>query len=130
MSSKQIEVTKPEVSSTKTHPSFYTLITVFFFWGFIAASKGVFIPFCNDYFGLSQALSELIDFAIYVAYFVGAVGLYAINNITGQEFLNKIGLRMGIVVGLLMSAVGSISMIISVNNNSYLAILASLFLIG
>ena len=23
----------------------YTLITVFFFWGFIAASNGVFIPF-------------------------------------------------------------------------------------
>ena len=27
-----------------------TLVTVFFFWGFIAASNGVFIPFCKTYF--------------------------------------------------------------------------------
>ena len=30
-----------------------TLVTVFFFWGFIAASNGVFIPFCKEYFNLS-----------------------------------------------------------------------------
>lgn len=116
--------------SNKTHPSFYTLITVFFFWGFIGASNGVFIPFCKDYFGLSQAQSQLIDFAFYVAYFVGAVGLYLINNLTNMDFLNKIGFRMGIVRGLLLSAVGSILMIVSVNLESYLAILISLFIIG
>lgn len=116
--------------SGKTHPSFYTLITVFFFWGFIGASNGVFIPFCKDYFGLSQAQSQLIDFAFYVAYFVGAVGLHLINNLTNQDFLNKIGLRMGIVRGLLISAAGSILMILSINEESYVAILLSLFVIG
>ena len=35
----------------------YTLVTVFFFWGFIAASNGVFIPFCKTYFSLDQAIS-------------------------------------------------------------------------
>jgi MFS transporter, FHS family, L-fucose permease len=130
MSSTHLDLDKGQEQSGKTHPSFYTLITVFFFWGFIGASNGVFIPFCKDYFGLSQAQSQLIDFAFYVAYFLGAVGLYAINNILNLEFLNKIGLRMGIVLGLLVSALGSISMIVSVNANSYLAILASLFIIG
>ena len=42
----------------------YTLITVFFFWGFIAASNGVFIPFCKTYFKLDQFQSQLIDFEI------------------------------------------------------------------
>ena len=41
----------------------YTLVTVFFFWGFIAASNGVFIPFCKTYFSLDQFQSQLIDFA-------------------------------------------------------------------
>ena len=30
-----------------------TLVTVFFFWGFIAAGNSVFIPFCKHYFQLS-----------------------------------------------------------------------------
>ena len=29
-----------------------TLVTVFFFWGFIAAGNSVFIPFCKYYFKL------------------------------------------------------------------------------
>ena len=48
----------------------YTLITVFFFWGFIAASNGVFIPFCKTYFKLDQFQSQLIDFAFYGAYYI------------------------------------------------------------
>ncbi len=31
-----------------------TLVTVFFFWGFIAAGNSVFIPFCKNYFKLAQ----------------------------------------------------------------------------
>ena len=33
---------------------FGTLITVFFFWGFVAASNGIFIPFCKTHFHLDQ----------------------------------------------------------------------------
>jgi FHS family L-fucose permease-like MFS transporter len=40
-----------------------TLVTVFFFWGFIAAGNSVFIPFCKHYFQLDQFQSQLIDFA-------------------------------------------------------------------
>ena len=53
-----------------------TLVTVFFFWGFIAASNGVFIPFCKEYFGLDQFQSQLIDFAFYGAYYIGALFLF------------------------------------------------------
>ena len=38
-----------------------TLVTVFFFWGFIAASNGVFIPFCKTYFQIDQFQSQLVD---------------------------------------------------------------------
>jgi FHS family L-fucose permease-like MFS transporter len=49
-----------------------TLVIVFFFWGFIAASNGIFIPFCKKHFNLNQFESQLIDFAFYAAYFVGS----------------------------------------------------------
>ena len=55
------------------YPALYTLISVFFFWGFIAASNGVFIPFCKSYFNLDQFQSQLIDFAFYGAYYLGAL---------------------------------------------------------
>jgi FHS family L-fucose permease-like MFS transporter len=50
----------------------YTLITVFFFWGFLAASNGIFIPFCKEHFHLTQFESQLIDFTFYGGYFIGS----------------------------------------------------------
>ena len=41
----------------------YTLVTVFFFWGFIAAGNNILIPFCKKYFSLDQFQSQLIEFA-------------------------------------------------------------------
>ena len=55
------------------YPALYTLIIVFFFWGFIAAGNSVFIPFCKNYFHLDQFQSQLIDFAFYTAYYLGAL---------------------------------------------------------
>ena len=55
--------------TTNLKSALYTLITVFFFWGFIGASNGVFIPFCKAKFGLDQFQSQLIDFAFYGAYY-------------------------------------------------------------
>ena len=57
-----------------------TLVTVFFFWGFIAAGNSVFIPFCKHYFNLDQFQSQLIDFAFYLAYYVGALLLFAYDH--------------------------------------------------
>ena len=37
-----------------------TLVTVFFFWGFIAAGNSVFIPFCKHFFNLDQFQSQLM----------------------------------------------------------------------
>ena len=50
-----------------------TLVTVFFFWGFIAASNGVFIPFCKTYFSIDQFQSQWVDFEFYGAYYFGAL---------------------------------------------------------
>ncbi len=51
----------------------YTLMTVWFFWSFVAASNGILIPLFKAKFGLSQTQAQYIDFAFYAAYFVGSV---------------------------------------------------------
>ena len=40
--------------ATNYNGALATLVTVFFFWGFIAAGNGVLIPFCKTYFNLDQ----------------------------------------------------------------------------
>src|SRR5690606_17638105 len=95
-----------------------TLVTVFFFWGFIAAGNSVFIPFCKHYFDLDQFQSQLIDFAFYTAYFVGALGLFAYGAYGGKDLVGKWGYKKSIVYGLLFSALGAIAMIIAVNANT------------
>ena len=75
-------------TSVKTnYPALYTLIVVFFFWGFIAAGNNIFIPFCKDYFHLDQFQSQLIDFAFYTAYYIGALGLFAASNVKGKDLV-------------------------------------------
>ncbi|MBO9571261.1 MAG: MFS transporter [Chitinophagaceae bacterium] len=89
---------------------FGTLITVFFFWGFVAASNGIFIPFCKTHFKLDQFQSQLVDAAYYGAYFFGSLILYILSTVSRVDILNKIGYKNGIIYGLLISVLGAIGM--------------------
>ena len=92
-----------------------TLVTVFFFWGFIAASNGVFIPFCKTYFQIDQFQSQLVDFAFYGAYYFGALILFVISSTIGKDILNSWGYKNGIIYGLLISSLGAIAIFPSVS---------------
>ncbi|MES2432098.1 MAG: MFS transporter [Bacteroidota bacterium] len=107
-----------------------TLVTVFFFWGFIAAGNSVFIPFCKHYFHLDQFQSQLIDFAFYTAYYVGALGLFAYGAFGGKDLVGKWGYKKSIVYGLLFSALGAAAMIIAVNANTFTGMLIGLFIVA
>lgn len=112
------------------YSALFTLVGVFFFWGFIAASNGVFIPFCKSKFELSQFQSQLIDSAFYFAYYIGAFLLFIISVGMKKDFLNSWGYRNGIVYGLMISVVGAFLMFPALASNTFAYILASLFIIG
>lgn len=107
-----------------------TLVTVFFFWGFIAAGNSVFIPFCKHYFHLDQFQSQLIDFAFYTAYYIGALILFAYGAYGGKDLVGKWGYKNSIVYGLLFSALGAAAMILAVNGNSFAGMLMGLFIVA
>lgn len=107
-----------------------TLIVVFFFWGFIASSNSVFIPFCKHKFHLDQFQSQLVDFAFYLAYYLGALGLFAYGAFGGKDLVGKWGYKKSIVYGLLFSAIGAAAMIIAVNANTFTGMLVGLFIVA
>lgn len=107
-----------------------TLVIVFFFWGFIAASNSIFIPFCRTHFRLNQFESQLIGSAFYGAYFVGSLVLYLLSSVLGYDILNKIGYKRGIIYGLAISVVGALLIIPSANANSFWMILVAFFIVA
>jgi FHS family L-fucose permease-like MFS transporter len=105
-------------------------VTLFFFWGFIAASNGIFIPFCKSYFHLSQFASQLVGSAFYGAYFTGSLLLYLASAIIGHDIFNRLGYKRMIVVGLAISSAGALLMIPSAKAESFPALLASFFVVA
>src|SRR4029434_11065012 len=126
---------RPVTSSAAGHiPTNYgalsTLVIVFFFWGFIASGNSVFIPFCKHFFHLDQFQSQLVDFAFYTAYYIGALLLFTYGAFGGKELVAKWGYKRNIVYGLLFSALGAAAMIIAVNANTFAGMLAGLFIVS
>lgn len=125
-------VSKQNTSSSipTNYGALSTLVTVFFFWGFIAAGNSVFIPFCKQYFGLDQFQSQLIDFAFYTAYYIGALTLFAYGSSGGKDLVGKWGYKRSIVYGLLFSALGAVAMILAVEGNTFAGMLVGLFMVA
>ena len=124
------------MNTNKNQSALTTLVTVFFFWGFIAASNGVFIPFCKTYFSIDQFQSQLVDFAFYGAYYLGALLLFVVSSSLKKDILNSWGYKTGIVYGLLISALGALLMFPFIDGAKqgdtpvfYLVLLA-LFIVG
>jgi MFS transporter, FHS family, L-fucose permease len=107
-----------------------TLVIVFFFWGFIAASQSIFIPFCKHNFALTQFESQLVGSAFYGAYFIGSLALYLISSLLKYDILNRIGYKKGIVYGIWISVAGALLIIPFANAHSFPGLLAAYFVIA
>lgn len=109
---------------------FGVLVTVFFFWGFVAASNDILIPVFKNAFHLSQTQSQLVSFAFYVAYTVGSLVYFFTSKSIGGDLLNRIGYKNGICLGLLISALGTLLFYPAANTGSFALMLSGLFIVG
>jgi FHS family L-fucose permease-like MFS transporter len=109
---------------------FGTLISVFFFWGFVAASNDILIPVFKKAFNLTQAQSQYVSFAFYVAYTVGSIIYFVVSKIIGGDVLNKIGYKNGIALGLIISAIGTLLFYPAANDGSFTLMITGLFIVG
>lgn len=109
---------------------FGTLITVFFFWGFVAASNDILIPVFKSAFTLTQLQSQLVAMAFYVAYTIGSIIYIAVSKAIGGDLLNKTGYKNGIAIGLIISALGTLLFYPAANNASFTLMLTGLFIVA
>jgi MFS transporter, FHS family, L-fucose permease len=109
---------------------FGILVSVFFFWGFVAASNDILIPVFKEKLKLSQVQAQMVSFAFYVAYSVGALIYFLISKSLKQDLLNKIGFKNGIVVGLIVSAIGTLLFIPAASSESFELFITGLFIVG
>lgn len=109
---------------------FIPLITVFFFWGFVAASNDILIPVFQEKFELSSFQSQFVSLAFYIAYAVGSFIYFLISQAMGKDILNTIGYKNGISLGLLISALGSTLFYFAAIDSSLYLMLAGLFVVA
>ena len=118
------------MAKTTNQSALVTLIMIFFFWGFVAASNDILIPVFKKALDLSQFQSQLISFAFYVAYTVGSVLYFLISGLLKRDILTIIGYRNGLALGLLISAAGTLLFIPASNNASFILLISGLFTVG
>jgi MFS transporter, FHS family, L-fucose permease len=115
----------------KTNRSaFITLISVFFFWGFVAASNDILIPVFKEKLNLEQWQSQLISVAFYVAYTVGSLAYILLSEYFRRDILNKLGYKNGIALGLCISAAGTLLFYPAAEMVSFNLMITGLFIVA
>jgi len=109
---------------------FIPLASVFFFWGFVAASNDILIPVFKKEFNLSQFQSQLVATAFYIAYTVGSIIYMIVSSLLKVDLINKIGYKNGLILGLAISALGTLLFIPAANIGSFNLMISALFIVG
>ncbi|AWH86517.1 MFS transporter [Flavobacterium album] len=109
---------------------FIPLVTVFFFWGFVAASNDILIPVFKKAFDLSQGQSQLVSVAFYIAYTVGALLYMGISFLTKKDIVSRLGYKNSLALGLVISALGTLLFFPAANTQSFPLMLSGLFIVG
>lgn len=109
---------------------FIPLATVFFFWGFVAASNDILIPVFKKAFDLTQGESQLVSVAFYVAYTVGSIIYMIISYLTKGDLINRIGYKNSLALGLTISALGTLLFYPAANMHSFPLMLSGLFIVA
>lgn len=89
-----------EITNKSYKSAFIFLTILFFLWGFITVLVDSLVPRLKDVFEMSYAKTVLVQFAFFTAFFV--------FSLPSGFILSKIGYKKGIVLGLMVMAIGCI----------------------
>jgi MFS transporter, FHS family, L-fucose permease len=117
-----------EVKKTDTK-ALSVLTTLFFMWGFITVMNDILIPYLKGVFKLNYMEAMLVQFAFFGAYFIGSLVYFFISVKFGDP-INKIGYKNGIIIGLILSAIGTAMFYPASQFSSYSFFLTALFILG
>lgn len=102
---------------------------LFFMWGFMTVWNDILIPRFKDAFTLNYFQAMLVQFAFFGAYAVGSLAYFVTSMVSGDP-INRIGYKNGVIIGLLVAAVGSALFYPAATLVSYPFFLVALFVVG
>ncbi|WP_143961877.1 sugar MFS transporter [Litoribacter populi] len=102
---------------------------LFFMWGFITCMNDILIPHLQEVFTLKNWQAMLVQTAFFGAYFVVSLGYYAFSVLKFDP-IGKIGYKNGIVLGLLIAAIGCALFLPAATMLSYGFFLFALFVLA
>lgn len=107
-----------------------TVVLVFFFWGFVAASNDILIPVFKSSLGLKNWQAQLVNFAFYMAYTIGSVLYVGLAYFKKKDLVSLFGYQKSVALGLLISAMGTLMFIPAAEFNSFWMMISGLFIVG
>ena len=118
------------MNGKKNYTLQFTILTaLFFMWGFITSMNDVLIPHLKALYDLSYFESMMIQFCFFGAYFIGSL-IYFLLSHYKEDPINKIGYKNGMVLGLVVSAIGCLLFYPAASLHIYLLFLIALFIVG
>ncbi|MCH2055621.1 MAG: sugar MFS transporter [Thalassotalea sp.] len=99
-----------------------SLTSLFFLWGFITCLNDILIPHLKAVFDLSYAQAMLIQFCFFGAYFI--------VSLPAGALVKKMGFQKGIVIGLVIAALGCMTFYPAASLQSYPVFLGALFILA
>lgn len=121
-------MTEPGPQQRSTVP-FAVVTGLFFMWGFTTCLNDILIPYLKGVFDLNHTQAMFVQFSFFGAYFVGSLVYFLVSARSGDP-IGRMGYRNGIVLGLLLSAVGTALFHPAAQLVSYGFFLAALFILG
>ncbi len=120
----------PPNHAGKTYRGPFAIMTVLFLmWGFITSINDILVPRFKDAFGLDNFQASLVQSAFFGAYFIGSLAYFLISATKGDP-IARIGYKNGVVIGLVLAAVGTSLVWLGATVHAYPLILGALFIIG
>lgn len=98
-------------------------------WGFLTVWNDILIPRFKEAFTLNYFQAMLIQLAFFGAYTIGSLAYYLISIVWGDP-INRIGYKNGVIIGLLLAAVGTALFYPAAVILSYPFFLMALFIVG
>ena len=119
-----------QTANGQTYRGPFAIMTVLFFmWGFMTVFNDILIPRFKEAFTLDYYHAMFVQLAFFGAYFIGSLIYFFISATTGDP-IAKIGYKNGVIVGLLIAALGSALFWPAATMISYPLFLAGLFVVG
>src|SRR5580658_9674673 len=117
-------------AGNQTYRGPFAIMTILFFmWGFMTVFNDVLIPRFKEAFHLNYAEATRVQLYFFGAYGVGSLIYYIISMISGDP-INRIGYKNGVIIGLLISALGSVLFYPAAVAKSYPFFLVAYFIVG